>query len=199
MSRSALLLCDLQGAILTHLPEEKRAGLLAKAVSVLTAAREHAGEHGPLLVVHVGIKFRAGCPELSPTNKSFNALKKGGFAETFVEGNPASDYAPEVAPKEGEIQISKRRVGAFSTTDLQTVLSSCGVTKIYLAGSATSGVILSTVRDAADRDYSIVVISDACADREADVHNMLIEKVFPRQADIMTVDEFLAAANSGKL
>ena len=196
MGRSALILCDLQNAILSHVPDTKDE-LLRKTVPVLAAAREHAGEHGPLLIVHVAVKFRPGLHEISPNNKSFYALKDRG--EFFTEGNPACDFAPEVAPKAGEVQVTKRRVGAFSTTDLQTVLSSNGVTKIYLAGIATSGVILSTVRDAADRDYQIVVIRDACTDRDEEVHRVLIEKVLSKQADIVTSEEFVAAAVAGKL
>jgi len=51
-------------------------------------------------------------------------------------------------------------------------------------------VVLSTVRQAADADYRLVVLSDCCADRDPEVHRCLVEKVFPRQATIMTGEEF---------
>ncbi len=60
-----------------------------------------------------------------------------------------------------------------------------------LAGIATSGVVLSTLREAADKDYQLTVLSDLCADFDAQVHSVLLEKVFPRQADVMTADQWL--------
>ena len=46
---------------------------------------------------------------------------------------------------------------------------------------------------AADLDYTMNVVSDCCADREADVHKFLIDRVFPRMAPAITADEFIAA------
>lgn len=50
--------------------------------------------------------------------------------------------------------------------------------------------MLSTLREAADKDFQISVLSDACADREEDVHAFLTTKIFPRQADVVTVAEW---------
>lgn len=61
-----------------------------------------------------------------------------------------------------------------------------------LAGIATSGVVLSTVRQAADPDYRLVVLADGCLDPDPEVHRVLTEKVFPRQADVVPVDSWTA-------
>ena len=53
---------------------------------------------------------------------------------------------------------------------------------LVLTGIATSGVVLSTLRQAADLDYGLTVLVDACADADPEVHRVLTEKVFPRQA-----------------
>ena len=58
---------------------------------------------------------------------------------------------------------------------------------------ATSCVVLSTVRHAADTDYRLVVVEDACADRDDEVHRVLTGKVFPRQATVTTTAELVAA------
>lgn len=55
-----------------------------------------------------------------------------------------------------------------------------------LAGISTSGVVLSTVRDAADRDYRLYVLEDATADPDVEIHAALTTKVFPRQADVIS-------------
>jgi nicotinamidase-related amidase len=60
-------------------------------------------------------------------------------------------------------------------------------------GHATSGVILSTVRLAADLDYHVIVVEDGCADRDPEVHQLLMAKVFPRQATVVSAAELVAA------
>ena len=87
--------------------------------------------------------------------------------------------------------VVKKRVSAFAGSDLDVVLRSLGVTHLVLCGIATSGVVLSTLRQAADLDFALTVLRDGCADRDPEVHRVLLEKVFPRQADVVTTDEWL--------
>jgi len=60
-------------------------------------------------------------------------------------------------------------------------------------GYATSGVILSTVRYAADLDYNLYVVEDCCSDSDVDVHDFLINRILPRQADIVQSDDVIQA------
>ena len=92
-----------------------------------------------------------------------------------------------MAPEPGDIVVRKTRVGAFSTTDLDRQLRDRGVTTLILAGLSTSGVLLSTVRDAADRDYRVLVLADVSADPDPEVHAFLTERIFPRQARVITL------------
>jgi nicotinamidase-related amidase len=75
--------------------------------------------------------------------------------------------------------IVKDRVGAFSTDSLDQVLRARNVNTLVLTGIATSGVVLSTVRVAADLDYRVIVLSDCVTDPEPEVNRILLEKVFP--------------------
>jgi len=77
-------------------------------------------------------------------------------------------------------------------SDLEVILRSRGIDKLILTGIATSGVVLSTLREAADKDYQIVVLSDAVFRCRSRSHRVLLEKVFPRQADVLTVSEWAA-------
>jgi nicotinamidase-related amidase len=99
----------------------------------------------------------------------------------------------ELTPLPGEPVIVKRRVSAFSGSDLDVLLRATGADTLVLAGIATSGVVLSTLRQAADLDYRLTVLADACADRDEEVHRVLTEKVFPRQALVTTTDEWTAS------
>jgi nicotinamidase-related amidase len=64
------------------------------------------------------------------------------------------------------------------------------VDSLTLAGISTSGVVLSTLREAADMDFELCVLSDACADGDDEVHRVLMETVFPRQARVLSADEW---------
>jgi nicotinamidase-related amidase len=91
------------------------------------------------------------------------------------------------------VVVTKRRVGAFSTTDLETVLRAHNISTLVMFGIATSGVVLSTVRWAADMDYQLVVVSDASADMDSEVHRVLTQKVLPTQATVVTTESLVKA------
>ena len=84
-------------------------------------------------------------------------------------------------------------MSAFAGSDLEVLLRAKGVDTLVLAGIATSGVVLSTLRQAADADYGLVVVKDCCADGDEEVHRVLTEKIFPRQAQVVTATEAIAA------
>jgi nicotinamidase-related amidase len=120
-----------------------------------------------------------------PATKSFAAIVEGGGLV-----DPVVDNA--VAPETDEVVVTKRRVSAFSGSDLEVILRANEIASLVLTGIATSGVVLSTLRQAADLDYELTVLADACADADEEVHRILTEKVFPRQAEVTTVREWVA-------
>jgi nicotinamidase-related amidase len=178
---TALLVMDAH--ILHRLDDEKvrdaATGHLQKAIA--TARR--AG----LPVVYVVVTFRQGWPEVNVANKAFGAWKQSGGAPGMEE--PAR-FPPALAPQAGDLIVTKRRVSAFTGSDLEVILRSGRIEHLVLTGFATSGVVLSTLREAADKDFRVTVLSDGCADRDEEVHTVLLTKVFPRQADVMTVAEW---------
>lgn len=180
----ALVLLDLQRGILENYAD---AAFLGRITQAIEAARQ-AG----LPVIWVKVGFRSGYPEVSARNRTFSAIRQTG---RLIEGDPQTDIHPDLGPRPGDVIVTKRRVGAFSGSDLDTVLRSAGIDTLVLAGVATSGVVLSTVRLAADLDYRITVLQDGCADADPEVHRVLTEKVFPRQATVRTISDWIAAGN----
>jgi nicotinamidase-related amidase len=177
---AVLLVMDYQPAIL-----ESVAGadaLLTRTADAIATARRHGVSIGYVRVAFVDSDYAS----IPATNKSFSALAGGGG---FPADSPQSAVHERVAPEPGDIVVRKTRVGAFSTSDLDAQLRERGVDNLILAGVSTSGVVLSTVRDGADRDYRIFVLADGCADRDDEVHRVLTEKVFPRQAWVITIAE----------
>ena len=143
-------------------------------------------------VVFVRVAFRPGMPEVSPRNKAFGGIRASAAADAFADPD-ATAIDPRVAPADDEVVVTKRRVSAFAGSDLDVVLRAGGIEELVLCGIATSGVVLSTLRQAADLDYRLTVLRDACADADAEVHRVLTEKVFPRQADVVDVAHWVAA------
>jgi len=84
----------------------------------------------------------------------------------------------------------QRRVSAFTGSDLEVVLRAAGIDHLVLTGIATSGVVLSTLRQAADLDYRLTVLADGCLDADPEVHRVLTDKVYPRQADVLRISEW---------
>ena len=109
------------------------------------------------------------------------------------ERTPDGEIHHDITPKAGEVVLTKSRTGPFSTTELGEVLKKRGVETLAVMGISTSGCVLTTVRWASDIDYKLVVLSDCCADQDDEVHRVLMEKLFPRQATVMTSQQFLRA------
>jgi nicotinamidase-related amidase len=176
---SALLVMDFQTAIVEMLPAGSDA-LLARTARVIDAARR-----AKMRILYVVVGFRAGYPEVSAGHPSFGPIREAG---RFVEGSPGTEVHPAVAPKPGDVIVTKHRVSAFAGTDLDMILRANGVQTLVLAGIATSGVVLSTVRHASDADYRLVVVEDCCADRDPEVHRVLSEKVFARATTVVKAE-----------
>jgi nicotinamidase-related amidase len=139
----------------------------------------------------VRVAFRPGYPEAADSNVAFEAIKAAGGA-FYTEAHPATQIHASLSPLDGEPVVVKRRVSAFSGSDLDVLLRAARADSLVLAGISTSGVVLSTLRQAADLDYRLTVLADACADADPEVHRALMGKVFPKQALVTTADEWIA-------
>jgi nicotinamidase-related amidase len=177
---TALLVMDMQTRVLAMLPDTT--ALISNVAKAIANARDK-----KIPVIYVTVGFRPGTPEINVNNKSF-----AGFKERFADTDMGEfmKVHPDLAPQSGEVTTIKRRVSAFAGSDIEVILRTYGIQHMVLTGVATSGVVLSTVREAADKDYRITVLADCCADGDEEVHRVLTTKVFPRQADVLTVDEW---------
>ena len=182
-SRPVLLLMDFQRGVVERIGDP----LVLEAADRAAQAARAAGI--PVMFVRVG--FRPGYPETAESNVAFAAVSKSG--DLMTQDHPATQVHASLGPRPEEPVIVKRRVSAFSGSDLDVLLRGAGADTLVLAGIATSGVVLSTLRQAADLDYRITVLADACADGDPEVHRVLTEKVFPRQALVTATDEWIAS------
>jgi len=177
--QAILLVMDYQNGIVNRIPNVEP--IITHMTETLTQVRAAGLAVGYVRVAMTDEEFAA----VPATNKSFSAA---AATRAMHADAPETQVIDAVKPQPDDIVVRKRRVGAFSTTDLHEQLQARGITTLILAGFSTSGVVLSTVRDAADKDYRLFVIEDLTADGDPEVHDLLMQKVFPRQAQVITAD-----------
>jgi nicotinamidase-related amidase len=178
-SKTALLIMDYQNGIIPMAENPEQ--LLAGARQAIDLIRSHGGTIG-----YVRVGFADASEVAGPMGK-----RVGGTAalEHFHADHANTQIHADIAPEAGDIVVRKNRVGPFGSTDLHEQLQARGIDTLVLAGISTSGVVLSTVRDAYDRDYRLIVLADLCADPDAEVHEVLTGKVFPGQAEVISAAE----------
>jgi nicotinamidase-related amidase len=145
--------------------------------------RDHGGT-----IAYVRVAFtEADWAAIPPTNAIFARVSENRL---MYDEDPSTAIHDRLAPQPGDIVVRKTRVGAMSTTDLDRQLRDRGIDTLVMAGLSTSGVVLSTLIEAADRDYRLFVLSDGTDDPDAETRDVLLGKVFPRRAQVIDTAEF---------
>jgi len=178
---TALLIMDVQTHTLKSL---KDANYYIHGIASAIAAARRAS----IPIIYVVVGFQPGYPEVHPDNKAFANIKNMDVGLDRPE-NYAIPAA--IGPKPGELLLIKKRFSAFAGSGLNLVLRAKQIKHLVLAGISTSGVVLSTIREAADKDFTLTVLADGCEDKDDTVHQVLMERVFPRQAAVTTISDWI--------
>jgi nicotinamidase-related amidase len=174
--QTALLVMDFQRGVVDRMCGLD--GLLTRVQQAIADVRDHGGTIGYVRVAFTEADWAA----IPPVNAVFARVSDNRLMH---HEDPSTAIDDRLAPEPGDIVVRKTRVGAMSTTDLDRQLRDRGITTLVLAGISTSGVVLSTVIEAADRDYRLYVLSDGTEDLDAETRDVLLGKVFPRRAQVI--------------
>lgn len=177
---TALLIMDVQKYTLKSLND---ANYYIHGIAKAVGAARKAG----IPIIYAVVGFRPGYPEVHPDNQAFSRIKSlnVGLDDPDNYTVPAS-----IGPKQGDLLVVKKRFSAFAGSGLDLIVRSRQIRHLVLAGISTSGVVLSTLREASDKDYQLTVLADGCADKDETVHQLLLERIFPRQAQLTTIDDW---------
>ncbi|MEU0499114.1 cysteine hydrolase [Mycobacterium sp. NPDC006124] len=130
-------------------------------LAALIAAAREAG----MLIVHTREGHRPDLSDCPPAKLNRGAPSKrigdpGKYGRILIRGEYGHDIVDELAPIEGEVVIDKPGKGAFYATDLSTILTDAGVTQLLITGVTTEVCVHTTTREANDRGYECLVVSD---------------------------------------
>jgi len=178
ISRSALVIIDMQR---DFLEPGGFGAALGNDVSLLNAAVEPIGnvlkaarETG-MLVIHTREGHRADLADAPPlkVDRGDPATRIGApgpMGRILVRGEPGHDIIPELYPVAGEPVIDKPGKGAFYQTDLELMLKNRGIETLLVCGVTTEVCVNTTIREANDRGFRCIALSDGCASYFPDFH-----------------------------
>ena len=147
-----------------------------------TAALLRACRAAGLAVIHTREGHEADlsdCPpaKLARGRPSQKIGDAGPMGRILIRGEPGHDIIPELYPAAGEPVIDKPGKGAFYQTDLELMLKNRGIETLLVCGVTTEVCVNTTVREANDRGFRCVVLSDCCASYFPEFHDMGLKMI----------------------
>jgi nicotinamidase-related amidase len=180
---TALVLIDLQNGIVSmNVQPQPSSDVVARAKRLAQAFRS---AQAPVVLVTVG-SSADGKDALTPALDAPPAPAAARPADW-------SAVVTELEAQPSDLRILKRQWGAFYGTDLDLQLRRRGIRTIVLAGISTNVGVESTARDAFERGYDQVFVTDAMASPSAEAHANTLKFTFPRIGRLRTTEDVLAA------
>ena len=203
LNRTALLIIDMQRDFCAPGGYADTAGLdianLRKPIpqiqQLLSAARAHA-----MLVIHTREGHRSDLLDCTPSKKARSARaaapigSAGPMGKLLIRGEYGHDFINELTPTTGEPIIDKSGYGAFHQTDLEIILRSQNIDQLILTGVTTEVCVQSTLREAVDRGFSCITLSDACGSAYPELHQASLAMIMVEGGifgEVLTTDAML--------
>ncbi|CCV10731.1 isochorismatase family cysteine hydrolase [Mesorhizobium sp. STM 4661] len=177
---TALIVIDLQEDFLSTSGYFARQGYdpsplraILPTVNRLIAAARAAG----LKIIHTRQGYRADMADMTPYEKW--RRKRAGLEGTdiLLRSSPGFQIVPEIDLAAEDIIVDKTCNGAFTYTDFEHVLRARGITHLMFSGCTTDVCVHTTLREACDRNFQCLTISDACASGDQKAHEAALHMV----------------------
>jgi nicotinamidase-related amidase len=154
---------------------------LLKVVPPLAALIAAAREAG-IMVIHTREGHEADLSDCPPAklNRGAPSMRigdPGKYGRILIRGEYGHDIVDELAPVAGEVVIDKPGKGAFYATELQNVLTEAGITQLLVTGVTTEVCVHTTTREANDRGYECLVVSDCVGSYFPDFQRIGLEMI----------------------
>lgn len=172
---SALIVMDMQNGIVNGI--EQNEAVIKANQQAIAAARAH-----NVPVIFVRVAFTGDYLEVSENNKMFSQFKASG--QPMSKSDSSTQIIDELQLQSTDPVVVKHRLSAFTGSNLEVLLRGMNIEHIVLSGVSTSGVVLSTAVEAADKDYKITILKDAVTDNDQAKHQFLLEQILTRYAAI---------------
>jgi len=189
MSDAMYLVCDMINDLVHEDGPNGKKGygpILARRKTVAnTATAIRKARAAGVKIGYVRVGFSPDYRECPPGSKIFQGAKKAGL---FKLGAWGTEVHPLLAPQPEDFDIVKHRVSPFYATNLEPILRSNGIQRLYISGVSTSGAVLSAAKEGHDRDYEIYVLEDCSAALTDEQHNAVIEQM-QRMTTIVTSED----------
>ncbi len=171
---------------------DQLAAVVPRVAALLEAARASG-----MAVIHTREGHRPDLSDCPPAKLHRGAPSKrigdpGKFGRILIRGEYGHDIVDELAPLPGEVVIDKPGKGAFYATELSDVLTAAGITRLLVTGVTTEVCVHTTTREANDRGYECLVVSDCCGSYFPEFHRVGIEMISAQGGIFGWVDDSAA-------
>jgi nicotinamidase-related amidase len=200
LSRAALVMIDMQyatgsrqGALARKLQAEgsrvgdyRFARIEQQVLPNTLRLRMHFSQLGrPVLHVTIGAAHAGALDAPLHMRRLFNEF------HNFV-GSREHEILDELKPLPGEHVLRKTTIGAFASTNIDSLLRALGCEQLYLTGVSTNMCVETTAREAADRGYGVTLVEDACGTTHEDLHQVTMRNFQRLFGRVRSCDESLA-------
>jgi nicotinamidase-related amidase len=124
------------------------------------------------------------CRDVSAIHKRLKLFAPAGSKE--------AEILAEIEPSENELVITKGCSGAFNGSNFDQILANMGIKNLIFSGVVTNYCVETSVRDAGDRDYNVILLDDACAALTPEQHRLALEVLDDCYCKVMTTDAVIA-------
>ena len=200
LSRAALVMIDMQyatgsrqGALARKLQAEgsrvgdyRFARIEQQVLPNTLRLRTHFSQLGrPVLHVTIGAAHADALDAPLHMRRLFTEFRN------FV-GNREHEILDELKPLPGEHVLRKTTIGAFASTNIDSLLRALGCEQLYLTGVSTNMCVETTAREAADRGYGVTLVEDACGTTHEDLHQVTMRNFQRLFGRVRSCEEALA-------